>query len=100
MGTSIHFDFCVLIDISVQKPREQVADAEALLDIANTLVTSVQSFKNEGVTPSDFISFLLRKFGQNNGVLTEGSSNNVLAWNDLGVTVSHIFKKAPGCCTM
>jgi len=48
----------------VQKPREQIADAEALLGIASTLVTSVRSQSSEGITPSDFITALLKKFGQ------------------------------------
>ncbi|CAA2974441.1 non-structural maintenance of chromosomes element 4 homolog A-like isoform X2, partial [Olea europaea subsp. europaea] len=48
----------------VTKPREQVADAEALFDITNTLVTSVKAYTNEGVTPSDFVTCLLRDFGQ------------------------------------
>ncbi|KAK6124621.1 hypothetical protein DH2020_041635 [Rehmannia glutinosa] len=51
----------------VQKPREQVADAEALFDITNTLVSSVKAYNNEGVTPSDFVSCLLRDFGQEGG---------------------------------
>uniref|UniRef100_A0A5B6YWL0 Non-structural maintenance of chromosomes element 4 n=1 Tax=Davidia involucrata TaxID=16924 RepID=A0A5B6YWL0_DAVIN len=46
----------------VQKPREQVADAEALLDITNTLMTSVKAHSNEGITLSDFVLF--RDFGQ------------------------------------
>ncbi|RRT50700.1 hypothetical protein B296_00051565 [Ensete ventricosum] len=47
-----------------RRPREQVADAEALFDIVNTLLTSVRSQTSNGVTPSDFVTALLRNFGQ------------------------------------
>ncbi|GJX65670.1 non-structural maintenance of chromosomes element 4 homolog A [Tanacetum coccineum] len=87
--------------ISVQKPREQVADAEALLDITNTLVTSVKAQSNEGVTAGDFVSSLLKGFGRlgggNDG--TDGSRNAV-KWKNLGIVVSHVFVKGDGCCTM
>ncbi|XP_077213763.1 non-structural maintenance of chromosomes element 4 homolog A-like [Tasmannia lanceolata] len=84
----------------VQKPREQVADAEALLDIANTLVTSVKSQSNEGVTPSDFVTSLLRSFGkQDVGANAENPSNSMY-WADVGLAVSHVFRKTSGCRTM
>ncbi|CAN6440295.1 unnamed protein product [Victoria cruziana] len=83
----------------VQKPREQVADAEALLDIANTLVTSVKSQNSEGITPADFITGLLNDF-RVNGSGCEGIAQNSISWNEVGITVSHIFRRAPGLCTM
>ncbi|KAL6604506.1 hypothetical protein ACP70R_042933 [Stipagrostis hirtigluma subsp. patula] len=81
----------------VQRPREQIADAEALLDIASTLVTSVRSQSSEGITPSDFVSALLKKFGQQGNHDSEAPS---LRWADVGLSVSHAFRAAPGCCTM
>ncbi|XP_020268102.1 non-structural maintenance of chromosomes element 4 homolog A-like [Asparagus officinalis] len=84
----------------VQKPREQVADAEALLDIANTLVTSVKSQSNGGINPSDFVTALLRNFGQQDGGAVVDNAPNMVSWLDVGVVASDIFKKAPGCCTM
>lgn len=84
---------------TVQRPREQVADAEALLDIANSLVVSVKSHGNEGVTPSDFITSLLGNYGQQYGAGGE-SSNNLISWTDVGFAVSRMFRKASGCCTM
>lgn len=83
----------------VLKPREQVADAEALLDIANTLVTSVKSQSNDGVTPSDFVTALLRNFGQDGGANID-SARNMLSWSDVGLVVPHVFQKVPGCRTM
>ncbi|EEC72666.1 hypothetical protein OsI_06217 [Oryza sativa Indica Group] len=81
----------------VQRPREQIADAETLLDIANTLVTSVRSQSSEGITPSDFVTAMLKKFGQSGGLDSEAAS---LRWGDVGLSVSHVFRAAPGCCTM
>ncbi|KAL3569113.1 hypothetical protein D5086_029003 [Populus alba] len=85
----------------VQKPREQVADAEALLDITNSLVASVKAHGHDGITPSDFVNGLLRDFGRQDGPGTSADgSRNLIAWKDIGVAVSHIFSSCPGCCTM
>ncbi|XP_019187093.1 PREDICTED: non-structural maintenance of chromosomes element 4 homolog A-like [Ipomoea nil] len=85
----------------VQNPREQVADAEALLDITNTLVTSVKAHSNEGVTPTDFLSCLLREFGDQVGISSStDASQNSICWEEVGFAVSNVFKSAPGCCTM
>lgn len=85
----------------VTKPREQVADAEALFDITNTLVTSVKAYTNEGVTPSDFVSCLLRDFGQQGGPGgSQDEGRNSIRWKDIGLAVSHVFRSAYGCRTM
>ncbi|KAK4481733.1 hypothetical protein RD792_012642 [Penstemon davidsonii] len=87
--------------ISVTKPREQVADAEALFDITSTLVSSVKALSNDGVTPSDFVSCLLRDFGQQSGASSsQDEARGLIRWKDIGKTVSHVFRGAPGCCTM
>lgn len=83
----------------VQKPREQVADAEALQDIANSLVTSIRSQSNEGVTPSDFVSCLLREFADINVTSRENDLVSV-SWKDIGLSVSSIFMNGHGCRTM
>ncbi|XP_075475497.1 non-structural maintenance of chromosomes element 4 homolog A-like [Primulina tabacum] len=86
----------------VQKPREQVADAEALFDITNTFVSSVKAYRNEGRTPFDFVScLLLRDLGQQ-GVASsqEYDGRNLINWKEIGHLVSHVFRSAPGCCTM
>jgi non-structural maintenance of chromosomes element 4 len=103
MGISSVLTFCFNFHgyFPVQKPREQVADAEALLDIASTLVTSVRSQSSEGITPSDFVTALLEKFGQTNNPLhDEIETPVVLNWTDLGYSVSHMFMSGSGCCTM
>lgn len=86
----------------VQKPREQVADAEALLDITNFLFTSVRAQNKEGITASEFVDCVLRDFGQqdgSNGSNTQGSRCSI-GWKDIGLAVSHIFNSCHGCATM
>lgn len=82
----------------MQKPREQVADAEALLDITNSLINSVKAHSASGITPANFVSSLLREFGHQSGSI-EGSRSSKF-WKDVGVAVSHVFRSAPGCSTM
>ena len=77
-----------------------MADAEALLDITSTLVTSVKSQSNDGISPSDFVTAMLRNFGQPDGGANIDNAPNRVSWLDVGLTVSRIFKKVPGCCTM
>lgn len=85
----------------VQKPREQITDAEALFDITNTLMVSVKAYNNDGVTPSDFVSCLLRDFGQEGGQSnSQNELRSLIRWEDIGQAVSHVFRSAPGCRTM
>ncbi|KAH9615821.1 hypothetical protein KSS87_006080 [Heliosperma pusillum] len=88
--------------ICVQKPREQVADAEAFLDITSCFVKSVKAQRNEGATPSDLMSCLLRDFGQKERAANSSvdGMRNLIVWKDIGLAGSHIFKKGAGCCTM
>ncbi|KAL6145319.1 PREDICTED: non-structural maintenance of chromosomes element 4 homolog A-like [Fragaria vesca subsp. vesca] len=79
----------------VRNPREQVADAEALLDIASTLMTSVRAHNKEGITASGFINCILTDFRKPSG---NGSSS--IYWRDIGNAVSHVFQRSPRCCTM
>ncbi|BFG33479.1 hypothetical protein CerSpe_197530 [Prunus speciosa] len=99
--------FCLIINKveklheQVQKPREQVADAEALLDITNTLWTSVKSQSSAGISPSDFVTCVLNNFKQLNSSLASQEDAPVsIKWKDIGLAVSPIFKRAHGCCTM
>nr|GEW29152.1 non-structural maintenance of chromosomes element 4 homolog A [Tanacetum cinerariifolium] len=97
----VHQLTCVLFRFAFQKPREKVADAEALLDITNTLVTSVKAQSNEGVTARDFVSSLLMGFGRlGGGHDGTDESKNAVKWEKLGIVVSHVFDKGNGCCTM
>ncbi|KAJ4838136.1 hypothetical protein Tsubulata_037465 [Turnera subulata] len=86
----------------VQKPREQVADAEALLDIANSLFSSVRAHNKDGITASDFVDCVLQEFGKQNASSRRDrrSIRNRMAWKDIGIAVSHIFSSSRGCATM
>ena len=85
------------LSAAVQRPREQIADAETLLDLTASLVASVRSQSVLGITPSDFIAALLKKFGKKGGPNGENVS---LDWARLGLATSHVFMKASGCATM
>ncbi|KAL3379259.1 hypothetical protein AABB24_000129 [Solanum stoloniferum] len=74
----------------VKKPREQVADAETLLDLAKTLVSSVRSHSADGITPNMFISSLLGVFGTRSPKKLSQSATTLL-WKKLGRSVSPIF---------
>ncbi|KAH0926316.1 hypothetical protein HID58_018572 [Brassica napus] len=84
----------------VQKPREQVADAEAFLDIANTIMSSVKSHSANGVSPADFVNALVNGFGQASLGVDETSPVSI-KWKDLGLAVcSTAFVSSFGCSTM
>ncbi|XP_058214477.1 non-structural maintenance of chromosomes element 4 homolog A-like [Rhododendron vialii] len=85
----------------VEKPREQVADGEALLDLAKIVKSSAKSYASGEVTPSDFISSLLRNYTKTKG--RQGTSEpalNSIFLKEIGFAVSPIFKIFQGCCTM
>ncbi|CAN8288322.1 unnamed protein product [Cochlearia groenlandica] len=86
----------------VQKPREQIADAEAFLDIANTLMSSVKSHSAQGISPAEFVNALVNGFGQSSlGIDSDETAQASLKWKDLGFTVcSTEFVSCGGCSTM
>lgn len=88
----------------VQKPREQVADAEALLDITSTFLESIKSTQNSnGISPVNFVNALLRKYSnQSHGnVSIERDDNQThLSWGTLGLEASTIFCDVAGMSTM
>ncbi|CAA6672312.1 unnamed protein product [Spirodela intermedia] len=76
-----------------QKPRDQVADAEALLTIADRLCSSLKSIQEpQSVLPSTFISCLLQRH--------KGSCGETISWVNMGLAASQIIGKAPGIQTM
>jgi len=79
----------------VQRPLEQLADAEVLLDLADVLVSSTKAENRDGPTPSKFVTALLRKFGVTATPLDD--SDELFSWSRLGAAVSTLFMVATGC---
>lgn len=91
----------VTIFLAVRKPREQVADAEALLDIANSLMSSVKSQSSHGVSPAEFVNALVSGFGQGSLEIDADETAQVsIKWKDLGFAVSSSVLVSCGCSTM
>ncbi|KAG2304908.1 hypothetical protein Bca4012_063941 [Brassica carinata] len=86
----------------VQKPREQIADAEAFLDIANTMLSSVKSQSANGVSPAEFVNALVNGFGQAPlGIDADETAAPVsIKWKDLGLAVCSTVFVSCGCSTM
>ncbi|KAH9307722.1 hypothetical protein KI387_035633, partial [Taxus chinensis] len=84
-------------------PREQVTDAEALLDITSALLASVKSTQNSNVVSlPDFISALVRNYsGKAHGNMSfHGNDNQThISWETLGLEASMIFSHAAGVST-
>uniref|UniRef100_A0A0E0C668 Uncharacterized protein n=1 Tax=Oryza meridionalis TaxID=40149 RepID=A0A0E0C668_9ORYZ len=66
-----------------ERPTEQIVDAEALLDIAKNF--------------SNICEVSVKNLGQSGGLESEAAS---LRWGDVGLSVSHVLRAAPGCCTI
>ncbi|KAI3945665.1 hypothetical protein MKW92_004864 [Papaver armeniacum] len=66
--------------------------------IVFTLTTSVKAQNCDGVTPNDFITCMLQKFGKRNGGVCGDQVGLSIGWKDLGLEVCDIFMKVPGCC--
>ncbi|KAM0946045.1 putative Nse4/EID family protein [Dioscorea sansibarensis] len=69
----------------VQKPREQVADVVALLDIANKLVTLVRSRTDGELTLTVFLTSLIKNSGNRYGGSHLGNIPNTKIWVDVGL---------------
>ncbi|CAO2162801.1 unnamed protein product [Urochloa humidicola] len=82
----------------VQRPLEQLADAEALLDLAEVLISSAKVENRDGPTPSEFVAALLRKFDVTPTPLHD--SGKSFSWSSLDDAVSPLFMTAAGCQTM
>ncbi|KAI3793715.1 hypothetical protein L1987_36336 [Smallanthus sonchifolius] len=82
----------------VNKPREQVSDAEALRDLANTLVTSIRVHSTGNVTPSIFISSLITEYGKKRKI--GGTESVQIRWKDIGLQVSPVLMICKGSSTM
>nr|CAB3483449.1 unnamed protein product [Digitaria exilis] len=82
----------------VQRPLEQLADGEALLDLADVLVSSAKEENRDGPTPAEFVTALLRNFSVKTTPLDDWDES--FSWSSLGSAVSPLFMTATGCQTM
>ncbi|KAH7441290.1 hypothetical protein KP509_03G032300 [Ceratopteris richardii] len=83
----------------VQRPREQVADAEALLQISEAFLSSIKEIRRGNtVKASDFVSGILRNFREPTDLASDQSI--ALDWRTLGSEANFIFHDAPGIHTM
>jgi len=96
------FFWCCYIFIAVRKPREQIADAEALLDLTNSVVSSVKSQSaHGGVSPAEFVNALINGFGKTSLRIDADENTQVsMKWKDLGFTVCSTVLVSCGCTTM
>ncbi|EOA32460.1 hypothetical protein CARUB_v10015737mg [Capsella rubella] len=86
----------------VQKPREQVADAEVLSDLVDRVVASVKSLSaHGGVSPAEFVNALINGFGKTSLRIDADDSTQVsMKWKDLGFAVCSSVIVSYGCSTM
>ncbi|KAI5068101.1 hypothetical protein GOP47_0016446 [Adiantum capillus-veneris] len=84
----------------VSRPREQIADAEALYEMTASLLASVKDFKHRhGPTASELVNSIVRNFGTD-VVRADDGNETVIDWGRLGHEASAIFSDAPGLTTM
>ncbi|GAA0186049.1 hypothetical protein LIER_33337 [Lithospermum erythrorhizon] len=87
--------------VSVNKPREQLADAEALLELTESLHACVKSHAVSGISTSEFMYCLLKDFKlAGRETRKHRSAECSIDWEELGLSVSPIFKNGKGCNTM
>ena len=86
--------------LTVSRPREQIADAEALLDISEAFLNIVkESRRGVSIKASDLVSSLIQKYREHSNV---GENEEIiqLDWGALGLEATAIFNDAPGMSTM
>ncbi len=89
----------VLLSNAVQKPREQIADAEAVLDIASTVFESVKgATRKSGVSPAGFVGAIIEKFGIR--MPDDDNDLTTINWGLLGLQACGIICEVPGLHTM
>lgn len=85
--------------ILVHRPREQIADAEALLDITEAFLNSVkESRKGNSIKAADLVSAIIQNFGKATGIDDDGTTQ--LDWVTIGLEANAIFHDAQGMHTM
>ncbi|KAI3991309.1 hypothetical protein MKX01_034628 [Papaver californicum] len=76
-------------------PKEQVLDAQLLLDFVNKLSLSIKFSSGTEISPADFITILLGKYGENSCLKQSRS----FKWNELGEDVCGLCGDVSRCCS-
>jgi len=89
----------------VQRPHEQVVDADTLFDLTSTLLTTINiSQNNDGATLIDFISSdILRNYSEKayGSRSLEGNDDQTqISWINIGPLATSIFQDTIGFFTM
>eukprot|EP00250_Pteridium_aquilinum_P035726 c9867_g1_i1 orf=317-1318(+) len=82
---------------AVRRPREQIADAEALYDITASLLASVKGQHCQSA--SQLVSCIIKNFGTD-AVAADERNVPEMDWERLGHEACSIFSEAPGMTTM
>jgi hypothetical protein len=83
---------------AAMKPREQIADAEAVMNLAGKLLGSVKGcMRRSGTSPAAFVTAILATFG--NRAAADGEVVEV-DWGKLGLEATSFMREAPGVSTM
>lgn len=96
----IYYPLIQNVKNSANSPLEHVADAEALLGITSQVADSVRSLSREGITPAEFVSSFIRRFGQKKRSKDPSDSSYGVLWQHIGSSVSSMFMSGPSCRTM
>jgi len=93
-------DLVILSLFAVQKPREQIADAEAVMNLTNSFLGSVKaSNRKTGTSPAAYVGAILATFGKRTAS-TDDEAPVEIDWGKLGLAAIGFFREAPGVATM
>lgn len=102
MKGSLHPSYLLslMLQSAVKKPREQIADAEAVLDVTRCFVDCLKGARRKtGVSPATFVGHIIRRFS-----LATADRNDdapaAIDWGRLGIAGCGFFNVAPGLGTM
>lgn len=89
-----------LLWLAVQKPREQIADAEAVMNLTSSFLGSVKaSNRKTGTSPATFVGAILATFG-NRTANADDDAPAEIDWGKLGLAAIGFLGEAPGVCSM
>lgn len=81
------------------KPREQITDAELLIDITSELLCVAKKAQTKGgMSAAEFVGAVIHSHGLPGSA--DGDSGQSLDWEALGLEASVILRYAPGMSTM